>query len=120
MKFAEGLKEEDERHVKEGLTEDELELYDLLKKEKLTKVEEQSVKLAAKDLIIHLLQAHPKVLVQDWWKHGQTQAQVKAAIEEVLDKDLPESYGRVEFKDRCDKVFGLIVDFAAHGKKWVA
>lgn len=120
MTFAEGLKAEDERHVREGLTEDELELYDLLKKDKLTKAEEQKVKLAAKDLIIRLLQSHPKVLVQDWWKHGQTQAQVKAAIEEVLDKDLPESYGRVEFKDRCDKVFGLIVDFAAHGKKWVA
>ncbi len=38
-----------------------------------------------------LLEGHPKVLVQDWWKDGQTQRAVKAAIEEVLDKDLPES-----------------------------
>ncbi|MFO1370306.1 MAG: type I restriction endonuclease subunit R [Marinagarivorans sp.] len=119
MTFAEGLKEENERHVREGLIEDELELYDLLKKEKLTKAEEQKVKLAAKDLIIRLLQSHPKVLVQDWWKDGQTQAKVKAAIESVLNEDLPETYGRLEFKEKCDKVYELVVDFAAHGRKWV-
>ncbi|MFL1467008.1 type I restriction endonuclease [Marinobacter sp. HN1S83] len=47
---------------------------------------------------IRLLEGHPKVLVQDWWKDGQTQRAVKAAIGEVLDKDLPESYdaGRVQ------------------------
>jgi type I restriction enzyme, R subunit len=48
------------------LTEDELELYDTLKKQKLTKAEEQKVKLAAKHLITRLLDEHPKVLVQDW------------------------------------------------------
>jgi len=120
MKFAEGMKEEDERHTREGLSEEELELYDLLKKDKLTKAEEQKVKLAAKDLITSLRSAHPKVLVQDWWKDGQTQAQVKGVIETVLNQDLPESYGRVEFKDKCDKVYELVLDFAAKGKKWVA
>lgn len=120
VKFTKGMKEEDERHVREGLTEDELELYDLLKKDKLTKAEEQTVKLAAKDLIVRLLQGHPKVLVQDWWKDGQTQRIVKNTIEEVLDKDLPESYDRVTFKEKCDNVFDLIVEFAVSGKKWVA
>lgn len=47
------------------------------------------------DLIVRLFEGHPKVLVQDWWKDGQTQQAVKAAIEEVLDKDLLESYDRV-------------------------
>ena len=120
MKFAEGMKVEDERHVREGLTEEELELYDLLLKESLTQAEEQRVKLAAKHLIIRLLESHPKVLVQDWWKDGQTQLRVKTAIEEVLHEDLPESYDRVEFKAKCDKVFDLVVDFAAHGRKWAA
>ncbi|MDO6746705.1 type I restriction endonuclease subunit R [Gilvimarinus sp. 1_MG-2023] len=120
MTFAEGMQAEDERHVREGLSEDELELYDLLKKEKLTKAEEQSVKLAAKDLLVRLLSEHPKVLVQDWWKDGQTQLQVKAVIEEVLDEDLPESYDRLEFKDKCDKVFELVTDLSVHGRKWIA
>ncbi|MGY8870739.1 MAG: hypothetical protein ACKVJE_09890 [Pseudomonadales bacterium] len=82
--------------------------------------EEQKVKLAAKHLITRLLDEHPKVLVQDWWKDGQTQRIVKAAVEEVLDQDLPESYDRVTFKEKSDNVFDLIVDFAANGKKWVA
>ncbi|MES2206780.1 MAG: type I restriction endonuclease subunit R [Pseudomonadota bacterium] len=120
MRFTEGMKEEDERHVREGLTEDELELYDTLKKDKLTKAEEQNVKLAAKHLIIRLLSAHPKVLVQDWWKDGQTQRVVKSAVEEVLNEDLPESYDRIVFKEKCDTVYELILGFAAQGKKWVA
>lgn len=120
VQYVGNIWEESERHIREGLSEDELEIYDLLRKEKLTKAEEQRVKLAAKDLIIRLLEGHPKVLVQDWWKDGQTQRAVKAAIEEVLDKDLPESYDRVAFKEKCDNVFELVVEFAASGRKWVA
>lgn len=120
IKFTRGMKEEDERHIREGLSEDELELYDTLRKDKLTKAEEQKVKLAAKHLITRLLDEHPKVLVQDWWKDGQTQRKVKAAVEQVLDEDLPDSYGRILFKEKTDNVFNLIVEFAAQGKKWVA
>jgi len=119
MNFAESMKAEDERHVQEGLTEDELELYDTLRKDKLTKAELQKVKLAAKHLITRLLDEHPKVLVQDWWKDGQTQRIVKAAVEEVLDQDLPESYDRISFKEKSDNVFELIVDFASNGRKWL-
>lgn len=32
MQFTEDLRAEDERHIREGLNEDELELFDLLKK----------------------------------------------------------------------------------------
>ena len=120
VKFMEGMSEEAERHIREELTEDELELYDTLKKEKLTKAEEQKVKLAAKHLIKRLLEGHPKVLVQDWWKDGQTLGRVKSAVEEVLDEDLPASYDRMTFKDKCDNVVELMVDFAAHKRKWVA
>ena len=120
MKFAEGMKKEDERHVREGLTEEELELYDTLKKDNLTKTEKQKVKLASKHLIIRLLEKHPKVLVQDWWKDGQTRRIVKNAIEEVLDADLPESYDRVIFKEKCEDIFNLVVDFAVNDRKWVA
>jgi len=120
VKFAEDMKDEDDRHVREGLSEDELELFDTLKKDKLTKAEERKVKLAAKHLITRLLDEHPKVLVQDWWKDGQTQRKVKSAVEQVLDQDLPDTYDRVLFKEKSDNVFNLIVDFAVRGKKWVA
>ena len=120
LKFTQNIQEEDERHVREGLSEDELELYDMLRKDKLSKADEQKVKLAAQHLITRLLDEHPKVLVQDWWKDGQTQRKVKAAVEQVLDDDLPKSYDRVLFKEKSDNVFELIVDFAVQGKKWVA
>ena len=46
----EDLKKEEERHIKEDLTEEELEIFDLLCKENLTAAEEKKVKLAAKML----------------------------------------------------------------------
>jgi len=116
VKFTESMKEEDDRHVREGLTEDELELYDTLIKDKLTKAEEQKVKLAAKHLISRLLDEHPKVLVQDWWKDGQTQRKVKSAVEQVLDEDLPDTYDRVLFKEKSDNIFNLIVDNLNHNQ----
>ena len=114
------LQEEAERHVREGLTEDELELFDLLKKDSMTQDETQRVKLAAKRLLKRLVEEHPKVLVQDWFKDNQTQKQVRSEIERVLDEGLPDTYERALFKQKCDNVFELVVDYASRGRKWAA
>lgn len=119
-KYTEDLKAEEERHIREGLSEDELELFDLLKKDKMTQKETQKVKLAAKSLLQRLKEAHPKVLVQDWYKDTQTKEQVRSAVAEVLDSKLPESYDRVLFREKCDNVFYLMLDYASHGRKWAA
>ena len=50
VKLLEELRQEDNRANTEGLTEVELEIYDLLNAKKLTQAEEQKVKLAAKNL----------------------------------------------------------------------
>src|SRR6185503_6078926 len=55
IKFAKELKAESERHIREGLTEDELEIFDLLKRDKMTRDETQKVRLAAKSLLQRLL-----------------------------------------------------------------
>jgi type I restriction enzyme, R subunit len=120
LKFTEELKAEDERHIKEGLTEDELELFDLLKKETMTQDETQKVKLAAKKLLHRLIEEKPKVLVQDWYKDSQTQRVVRSAVEQVLHKTLPASYDRALFKQKCDRVFDVMLDYAGHGQKWAA
>jgi type I restriction enzyme R subunit len=120
MNFAKEMRAEDERHVREGLTEDELELFDLLKKDKMTKDETQKAKLAAKSLLHRLLEEHPKVLVQDWYKDSQSQKKVRAAVEKVLDENLPDSYDRVLFRKKCDNVYELIFDYASKGQKWAA
>ena len=39
MKFAKEMKAESERHIREGMIEDELELLTILKKDKMTKEE---------------------------------------------------------------------------------
>lgn len=118
--FAQELKEEAERHIREGLSEDELEIFDLLKKDALTQDETQRVKLAAKHLLKRLLNEPPKVLVQNWHQNSQTQMQVRAVIEDLLNDDLPDSYDRVIFKQKCDNVYQLAVDYAVRGKKWAA
>jgi len=118
VNFAENLKQESERHIREELTEDELELFDLLKKEKMTSEETQKVKLAAKSLLNRLSATQPKVLVQDWYKDAQSQRRVKSAVEEVLDENLPNSYDRILFKAKCDIIFDLIYDQASKGRKW--
>jgi type I restriction enzyme R subunit len=120
MKFTKDLKEESERHIREGLTEDELELFDLLKRDKMTKDETQKVRLAAKSLLHRLLEESPKVLVQDWFKDSQTKRRVQSAVEEVLHAHLPDSYDRVVFKEKCDNVFDLMLNYAMQGIKWAA
>jgi len=120
VRFSKALKDEAERHVREGLTEDELELFDLLKKDRMTKDETQKVRLAAKALLVRLREATPPVLVQDWFKDSQSKRQVRSAVEEVLNVHLPESYDRKLFGEKCSNVFERIVDYASQGVKWAA
>ena len=113
LKYTEELKDEDERHIREGLSKNELELYDILKKEKMTKAEEIKVKNAAKHLLQRLIDEKPKVLVQDWFKDSQTRIKVHSAIDDVLDKELPESYSKDLFHKKSISVYELIFNYAA-------
>lgn len=116
MKFAKDLKTEEERHMKEGLTEEELEIYDLLKKEKLAKEELQKVKLAAKELLGKLKDTKSKLLKVKWFADEQSRLQVRNAIDDVLDANLPDSYDRILFKEKSNVVFNHIYDLAVNGK----
>ncbi len=120
VRFAKDLKEESERHVREGLSEDELEIFDLLKKEKMTKDETQRVRLAAKSLLQRLLREPPPVLIQDWFKDSQSKERVKSTVQEVLNMHLPDSYDRALFTKKCDTVFELMLNYASQGLKWAA
>ena len=121
MTFAAELKEEDERHIRKGLTEDELEIYDLLRKDKMTKDEEKKVRLAAQALLKRLTEEQPRVLVQDWFKDSQTRLSVKEEVGKVLDIHLPEeSYGKDLFAEKRDQVFELALDLAINHRKWAA
>ena len=118
VQFTEDIKEEAERHIREGLTEDELELFDLLKKDKMTKDEEQAVKLAAKLLLRRLKEEQPKVLVQNWHLDNQSRKRVNKTIEEILNEKLPPSYNKEQFKEKRDIILDTMIDYASRGRKY--
>ncbi|PWQ93030.1 type I restriction endonuclease subunit R [Leucothrix pacifica] len=114
------LSVEEERHIRLGLTEDELELFDLLMKDKLTKAEEEEVKLAAKSLIPSLKEAAPKVLLDRWYQDRQNTERVRNRISDCLNESLPQSYDTEVFRQKCDATLNLVTDLAKQGRKWAA
>lgn len=115
--FVEDLKEEDERNIKEGLTEEELELYDLLRKDNLTKKEEEQVKLSAKKLYEAIMREDSETKVVDWYKDEQPRRKVKLRVEKVLDDFLPESYSRDIFTRKSEVVFTHLLEDAMIGSQ---
>jgi len=107
MDLAKELNEEEKRHIKKGLSEEELALFDLIDKPDLKEKEEKQVKLAVKELLGKLKK---EKLVLDWRKKQQARASVLVTIEEILDKNLPESYHKEIFQDKCQQVYQHIYD----------
>lgn len=115
------LKKEDERPKAEGLSEEELEIYDLLiAGKKLTQAEDQKVKLSAKNLFKKLTAEKSTLLVVDWYKDEQPLAKVKTAIEISLNDDLPESYDAESFRSKITLLMNHFVDMAVQGYGWIA
>jgi type I restriction enzyme, R subunit len=120
IKEAEKLSEEENRAAKEGMTEEELEIFDLLKKPKLKKDEKKKVKLASKQLLQKLFDSKNKILVLEWHKSKTTREKVKSEIQRILDEDLPESYERKTFNKKTDIVFQHFYELAEQGKAFAA
>jgi type I restriction enzyme R subunit len=120
VKQAEDLSEEQERAAKSGMSEDQQELFDLLKKNKLTKDEEKKVKLAATDLLSVLFDAKNKILIQEWHKEKATQERVKREIQKILNNDLPKSYDRNIFAEKTEIIFQHFYDLAEQGRGFAA
>lgn len=121
VKLLEDLQKEQERPNVEGLTEEELEVYDLLVRgKKLTKAEEQKVKLAAKNLFKKLTTEKDELLVVDWYKDDQPRLKVKSAIEYALNEDLPESYDKEAFESKINLLLNHFIDMAIQGYGWIA
>jgi len=83
------MTEEEHRAAREGLTEEELALYDLLTnpEPKLTQAEEQAVKLIARQLLVKLTGAVASI---DWLRSQETRGHVKYQIKQALN-GLPET-----------------------------
>ena len=121
VKLIEDMKAENQRASTEGLTEEELEIYDLLiAGKKLSQADEQKVKLSAKNLFKKLSENRKELLVVDWYKDEQPKAKVKNAIEVMLNEDLPESYDKDSFRSKIDLLMNHFVDMAVQGYGWIS
>lgn len=81
----------------------------------MTKAEEIAVKNAARALLKRLKEEHSKVHVQDWYQDTQSQHRVKDAVEQVLDRELPQTYEWSLFKKVRDMVYQVIFESAFRG-----
>ena len=106
--FAKNLSYEEQRVIRERLSEEELALFDILTKPDmhLNDKETKDVKRVARELLETLKR---EKLVLDWRKRQQSRAQVRLTVEQVLDR-LPEKYTRQIFADKCNVVYQHIFD----------
>jgi type I restriction enzyme R subunit len=104
VELSQSLTEEEQRTVVEGLSEEELAIFDLLTKPEpvLTDAERDMVKASAKRLLADL---HDK-LVLDWRRKAATAADVRSSIRRLLDADLPaDPYPPEVFDAKVQAVF---------------
>ncbi|MCY4222284.1 MAG: type I restriction endonuclease subunit R [Thiotrichales bacterium] len=87
MELVEELDVEQRRAVEEGLGEDELAIFDLLKKENLGRAERERVKQASRDLLASI-KARLKELDR-FWEKEQTRAEVEVFILDEIFASLP-------------------------------
>jgi type I restriction enzyme R subunit len=104
------LTEEETRHVRENLTEEELTIFDILTRPgpELSEAERKEVKKVA----AHLLKRLKQIQSVDWRRTVQARAKVKETIEEELDA-LPPSYIRPIFAEKCSKVFEHVYEIGS-------
>ncbi len=97
------LTEEQERHVRENLSEEELTVFDILTRPgpELSAEERAEVKKVAHQLLERL----NAVLVLGWRQKTQARAKVKIAIEDTLDDGLPRAYTKELYNAKCNVLF---------------
>jgi type I restriction enzyme, R subunit len=108
------LDAEQTRAAREGLSEDELALFDLLKKEGLTKAERERVKQASRGLLVSIKAQLAQL--DRFWEKEQTKGEVEASILDRIFIELPTPPFTTDEKRAAAKnVFGHIWQQAMQG-----
>jgi type I restriction enzyme R subunit len=108
--FARALSEEDQRGIAEGLTEEELALFDILTKPEpvLTKAEEAEVKKVCRELLATLKR---EKLVLDWREKQQAKAGVMQTLKVMLRPPLlPARYTRDVRAEKQARAYAHVYD----------
>jgi type I restriction enzyme R subunit len=109
------LTEEQTRHVRENLSEEELTVFDILTRPgpDLTTQERDEVKKVAHQL----LERVKDLLVIGWRQRVGSRARVRLAIEDALDDGLPRAYSKELFQTKCSAVFEHVYEsYQGEGK----
>lgn len=120
--YAEKLHQEEKRAVSEGLTEEELEIFDLLFKDELTDTDKKKVKAAAQELL-HKLQAvdtRKTMMTPDWYKDPSLQERVFDLVNQVLNEQLPDSYNKDVFQAKRQQVYQHFYNLSRLGRGYWA
>jgi len=97
------LNEEENRHVRENLSEEELTIFDILTRPEpeLSAGERDEIKKVTKHVLFKL----KALLVIDWRQKVRARAQVLAAIQDTLDEELPAPYTEDIYRKKVAAVF---------------
>lgn len=105
--LAESLDTEQRRAADEGLSEDELALFDLLFNEKITKSDKEKLKQASKSLLASLKEILAPM--PNWLQNASTQAEVKVFLLDKLWQSLPRPpFTEEETEAVADRVYGYL------------
>ncbi len=107
LRFVKELDEEEERAVREGLDEESLAIFDLLKKPELSAAEVERIKEVAGELLVTL--KADKLRVDHWTDKETTRDAVRVAIRDFLWSDITglpvERYNDNEVTARAEEVY---------------
>lgn len=107
--LAQRLNEEEQRHIREELSEEQLAIFDILTRPDmhLTAKQERQVKQIARDLLTTL---STEKLILDWRKRQRSRAAVRLAIEDILYDHLPDPYTPELCNQKRDDIYQHIYD----------
>jgi type I restriction enzyme R subunit len=103
LALSNSLNEEEQRHVRENMTEEELVIFDILTRPspELGTEERAEVKKVARELLIRL----KALLVLNGRQKSTARSQLKLTIEDTLDTGLPRVYTPEIYQQKCSAVF---------------
>ena len=118
--YAEQLHDEEKRAAAVGLSEEELEIFDMLFVEKLNEADTKKVKNAAQVLLQKLKDNQTKqtILTADWHKNEQLRQNVDDLIGNILHANLPDTYDENTFKKKWKSVYTHVYNVASRGKAY--
>ena len=103
LALSDSLNDEEQRHVRENMSEEELVIFAILTRlaPELSSEERAEVKKMARDLLARL----KGLLVINWRQKSAARSQLKLTFEDTLDTGLPRACAPDLYRQKCSAVF---------------